>query len=149
MASYKVLNIEEKTAQSGAKYKMLSLGEKGTTNKIDGVSFWGKDEVKKDDVLEGTIEKNDKGYNTFKTPFKQGGGGAGIATAMVKVQEKKVQDIKDSQTRKDESIKLSSVNRDATLILTSQMNSHEFDNTEWKQQWLGIREWLLNNWEMK
>lgn len=74
-----------------------------------------------------------------------GGGRKGFdATAAVAL---KNEGIHKSQDRKEESIKVSSTARDATLILTALMSNGDYQ-VEWQNKWLQIRKWLLDNFDV-
>ena len=147
---YKVISAEDKVTAQGKAYKVMSLGEAGTTERHDRVSIWGDSPVYSkvivDEYITGEVVTNEKGYKNFRVPQapRQGGGGSGM---IAKAQERKSEGIEKAQDRKETGIKLSACNRDATLILTSLIQGGR--EGDWKANWIEIRQWLFDNYEMK
>ena len=63
--------------------------------------------------------------------------------------DRKEQGIEVAQNRKEDSIKISSTFRDATLITLEDMKGQDMTNELFKDRWLYWRKWLMENWDFK
>lgn len=150
-----ITNIEMKTTSTGKPYKSATMdGEVFGKDKFNVFSF----HTRYDDVVVGRSFapeefEQDGQYIKLSDPdkgVKKGLGGRATFNAGVIIEQKN-SNIRAAQDRKDESIKISSTARDATLILSvllPSMNRDEvFNHDSWKQKWLEIRQWLLDNFD--
>jgi hypothetical protein len=109
------------------------------------------DSVMPGQEIEGSIEKNDKGYLNFKKleapNFIKENRSNFKTQQMEKIIERKEQGIAKIQDNKDWSIKVSSTMRDAVLLAIEYHRNH-FDE-DLKDLVLKWREWLWNNWDVE
>ena len=139
----KVTNIEQKTnPEKGTQFKALTI--EGESKPVNIFSFHSKYES----IVEGDeveLEQNGQWKNVID-PQKgpSGGGGSWSAGA----QNKKTEAIGKAMDKKEESIKISSTARDATLIAIHLGTKLDVSAEDFKEQWTYWRTWLLKNWDV-
>lgn len=143
---YRIIASEVKETSTGKTYKRATVQD--TNGASHEVSVWSDfpdyAKVEAHNEVEGTIRENGKYKNLVgdrpKTTKK--GFDATVAVAM------KQEGIKRSQDRKEDSIKISGTARDATLITVALMQSGTVSAAMWKDKWLEVRDWLLENYDV-
>lgn len=116
---YKILKFEVKQTSTGktlAKCDLMGDGNEVTT----GVTIWGDFLGFSSLAIGGQVEGDIVTKDNFKTLYaprgpKRAAGGVNITKAM----ETKKENIKEAQDRRDFSIKLAGIQRDAVLLVTT------------------------------
>ena len=152
---YKINWLEEKTTSTGKKKYDLTLDKEDGTQE-DKVTMWADfpdfANMKPGTEIEGDVVVKVNGQYTNKTiyPIKPKvaptGQTGGFKGNMVATMAKKQEGIEKSQSRKEDSIQISSTARDATILTTAELNGKT--EQEIKDIWTKWRKWLLNNWDV-
>lgn len=153
---YKILQSEEKTTSTGKTFKKIRMMDEQRVE--HDVSAWSDysqyAQIAQDVVVEGIITENGQ-YKNLKDgnlgPKSTGfGGGAKMvaekAKNIEKAMDRKEEGIAKFQDDKERSIMISGTARDATLILTTLLGKETADIETWKEHWLKIRYWLVENY---
>lgn len=162
MIKYQILKIERKPISTGKMKAETDLqdfnGAVETKVTLWKDSWPNFDTLKVGDEVMGDITVKQNGQYTNKTLNPErttgyGNPGRQPSVGMNKIMEKKQEGIKESQERKENSIKLAATMRDATLltvewIKAKNLNPGEVDfppsDEEIKKKWLEWRKWLDN-----
>ena len=125
MAKYTIDWMETKETSTGKKLHKANLTDENG-NKLDSVTLWASEwpDVMNGHVVEGTYEEKQNGQYLNKTLYapktpKTAQGGAYRAKVVEEAQIRKEGSINRTLDRKEESIKMSSAQRDAVLIVTT------------------------------
>lgn len=140
---YKIENKNEKTWNDKKFVEAELVDSQGERFKVSawGGEFDGKEEI------EGTLEKNDKGY--WKLVTKKAVAGANFKTAqMEKTMERKEQSIGKFQDNKEWSIMTASSMNKAIDLAIAEIKDIKTLNTL-EQDILKWREWIINNWDIE
>lgn len=159
MANYIIKKFEEKTAKSGTKYaKAALLDVEG--NVIENVSIFAdypNYPLSVGSQTEGELKnKPYNGKDSFSlSPVRTNTlGRKSNNAAITKAMETKNTNIKEAQTRKEESIKLAAIQRDAVLLTTTfypeanEVYEHDMPGKEQyiKGRILEWKKWLEQNY---
>lgn len=152
---YKIIWSEKKTTSTG-KEKIDATLDDGT-RQLDHVTIWSDFPnfagLMTGHEVEGDVVTKQNGAYTNNTlyplkpvnasPRASGGFAGGMGKQMMK---EKQEGIKESQDRKEHSIKESSSIRDSVQLALAEFNADSTVNLEERiQHW---RKWLLDNWEL-
>ncbi len=149
MSKFKIEKVSVVTAKSGTVYRKLNL-EDESGNPVEAVAFSTFSQYSNllegkevEGVLEGKEYNGKTSYTLKDAPRGSGGGNkAGFSKEMM---ETKSKSIEVAQGRKDDSIKMSSTFRDASIITVELLKIDPKLN--WKETWLENRRWLYSNYE--
>lgn len=151
--NWKVDWCENKTSAKGASYMKATLtDETGAQHENVTIfsSFPNFSNIRPGEKISGFLKVNDyKGQTTYSLDVErtQGWGRqtnvkqAAVAAAM----EKKQENIEKTLDRKDESYKISSTFRDATLLTVAQLQGNGSGLEQYKTVWITWRDWLWKN----
>ena len=136
----KITNITEgKSDKNGNPTKLITL--EGRDKAVMVFSFHSKfNSFSEGDEIE--LEQNGEYWNIADPDKPQStGGGSGAQT-------RKTEAIGKAMDKKEESIKISSTARDATLISIHLGTKLDVSAEDFKEQWTYWRTWLLKNWDV-
>lgn len=158
----KVRNANLMTAKNGKPYKVLEVeweGRKYTTNIFS--NFLDFANIEAGYEIQGTMTKNDRGYweivsEAYQAPSKytpRGGAytkpQSDISASVKQAQDRTEKSITKVLDRKEESIRLSSAQRDSVLIVTEILKQTPFPtDAEIKKMIVEWRNWFLLSEEM-
>jgi len=144
--------FEKKVTQAGKEYAVATLEDESHAI-YEKVSVWADHPqfltLQVGYSIDGEIRTNDKGYKSLygvRAPQNARSGGSmpqGISKAM----DRKEGSISQFQDNKEHSIMVASTASMATQILVAIYQKGEIQNKPWSEQWLGIRYWLVKNWQ--
>lgn len=148
---YKVDSIEvgaSKTGKTVANVQLVDAEGKLYSKKV---SIWGDfpgfQSITFGATVDGDIVVNDKGYATLYPPKPQHKFGSFAPRGASTMMKEKQEGIKESQGRKEDSIKTSSSMRDAVQIALAELGTLK-DHTEYESRIQYWRKFLLDNWEL-
>ncbi len=151
MSTLNIEWVEEKTSAKGTKYKRATVNDSGRVINEVAVfsSFSQYENVAAGRTVEGIVKikmyQGKESYSlediiTQKT-F------AAKPNAINKAMEVKAQNIQHAQENKQEGIKVSGAQRDATLWITTFFNNEQWTQEELREKWVEMKNFFMNQFD--
>ena len=146
-----ITKVNSKTAANGNQYKQVfidtKIQDKDMFNIFNDHTLY--DSMSEGSTVDETLLYINNGYLNLSDPDRgvRRAPNAGKTRQIAEAQKSKAEYVQQAQENKEESIKISSTARDATLILTALINSGDMESSQWQENWKGIRKWLVENWD--